>query len=90
VNLSLPYDGASSLVDEAGETVIECATPELARRVLAEIEDAARLRAILALIDRQAGPADHTCDEPGITLSEAARRTLRNEGHPLFRKEPRP
>jgi hypothetical protein len=35
MNLSLPYDGASSLVDETGETVIECATPEVARRVVA-------------------------------------------------------
>ena len=48
-----------------------------------------RLRAILAYIDAYAPPADATCDAPGITLSEAARRMLRDEGHRLF-QEPTP
>ena len=41
--------------------------------LLAEVE---RLRAILAYIDIHAPLADATCAEPGITLSEAARRAL--------------
>jgi hypothetical protein len=43
-------------------------------------------RAILALIDERIPRADDTCDAPGITLSEAARRELRIEGHKAFRK----
>lgn len=47
----------------------------------------AELEAILDLIDRRAGPADKTCYEPGIKLSEAARRTLVENGHKLFKGE---
>lgn len=38
------------------------------------------LRAILDYIDKFAGPADKTCYEPGISLSEAARRELADMG----------
>lgn len=43
--------------------------------------------AIIALIDRSAPRADITCIRPGITLSEAARRTLIAQWHPAFRDE---
>jgi hypothetical protein len=39
----------------------------------AEVE---RLRKIIRVIDELSPRADHTCDEPGITLSEAARRHI--------------
>ena len=39
-------------------------------------DEVTRLRAIIAHIDKTAPRADRTCDEPGITLSEAARRAL--------------
>lgn len=45
--------------------------------------------AIIALIDERAPRADATCYKPGITLSDAARLTLIDEGHPAFVKEPR-
>lgn len=38
----------------------------------------AELKAIIAYIDDVAPRADKTCDEPGITLSEAVRRALRD------------
>jgi hypothetical protein len=41
--------------------------------LLAEVE---RLQAVIAYIDARAPLADATCAEPGITLSEAARRAL--------------
>ena len=50
-------------------------------RLRAEVE---QLRAIIAFIDGVMPVADETCDEPGITVSEAARRELRDEKHPLF------
>lgn len=40
--------------------------------------------AIIALIDERVARADETCDYPGITLSEAARRMLIEDGHPAF------
>ena len=36
------------------------------------------LESIIAYIDGHAPRADGTCDEPGITLSEAARRAMRD------------
>lgn len=45
----------------------------------------ARLEAIIQTIDKRAPRADSSCKRPGITLSEAARLTLRDEGHSLFR-----
>ena len=50
-----------------------CAARAAVPALLAEVE---RLRAILAYIDIHAPLADVTCAEPGITLSEAARRAL--------------
>ena len=50
-----------------------CAARAAVPALLAEVE---RLRAILAYIDIHAPLADATCAEPGITLSEAARRAL--------------
>ncbi len=46
-----------------------------------------RAEAMMRLIDRHVGGADQTCDEPGISISEAARRTLRDQGHPLFQED---
>lgn len=46
-----------------------------------------RAEAMIQLIDRHVGGADQTCDEPGISISEAARRTLRDQGHPLFQED---
>jgi len=40
----------------------------------------AELRMVLDLIDRRAGPADRTCHQPGIKLSEATRRELADMG----------
>ena len=37
----------------------------------------AELEAVLAYIDAHAPLADATCNEPGITLSEAARRAIK-------------
>lgn len=45
------------------------------------------LEQALAIIDRLDAlipRADETCEEPGITVSEAARRILVEEGHPAF------
>lgn len=47
----------------------------------AEIE---RLRSIIEVIDNSCPRADETCAEPGITISEAARRTLIDERHHAF------
>lgn len=52
-------------------------------------DEVERLRAVIARIDEAAGRADSTCDEPGITLSEAVRRELKDKRHKLFR-EPTP
>jgi Lar family restriction alleviation protein len=38
-----------------------------------------RLREIIRVIDELSPRADHTCDEPGITLSEAARRHIEDK-----------
>lgn len=43
-------------------------------RLCDEVE---RLRLIIAKIDATLPKADHTCDEPGITYSEAVRRQFR-------------
>ncbi len=43
-----------------------------------------RLREIVKRMDMAAPVADDSCDEPGISLSEAYRRQLIDEGHPLF------
>ena len=51
----------------------------------AEIE---RLRALIKRIDATAPLADSTCREPGITISEAVSRMLRDEGHPSFLTPP--
>lgn len=40
--------------------------------------------AIIALIDKRVPRADYTCDEPGIYISEAARRILIDNGHSAF------
>jgi len=51
------------------------------RNQVAELErENAELRMMLDLIDAKMGPADETCDEPGIKLSEAARRELADMG----------
>ena len=39
-------------------------------------ERVAQLEAVIAYIDAHAPLADTTCNEPGITLSEAARRAM--------------
>ena len=52
-------------------------TPARAREAAqAVIEELRSLRAIVGYIDAHAPRADNTCKELGITLSEAARRTL--------------
>lgn len=40
--------------------------------------------AIIDMVDRLAPLADATCDKPGITLCEAARRMLIDQRHPSF------
>jgi hypothetical protein len=47
-------------------------------------EEVNRLRALIAEMNEHAPPADETCNEPGISYSEACRRLLRDKGHPLF------
>ena len=44
----------------------------------------AQLKAIIKLIDKTVPMADDTCDEPGITFSEACRRQLIEDKHPIF------
>ena len=44
---------------------------------IAARERIAELEAVLAYIDAHAPLADATCNEPGITLSEAARRAVK-------------
>lgn len=51
------------------------------------INEVERLRAIIARMDEVAPRADDTCDEPGITLSEAVRREFKSNRHRLFAKE---
>ena len=52
-------------------------TPRRARQAAqAVIDELNELRDIVALIDKRCPRADYTCNEPGITLSEAARREL--------------
>jgi len=46
-----------------------------------------RYQALIRAMDEAAPPADSTCDEPGITFSEAVSRSLRDEGHPLFQED---
>ena len=48
--------------------------------VPALIAEVRSLRMMLDLIDRRCPRADSTCDEPGITISEAARRELADMG----------
>ena len=43
-----------------------------------------QLIAVLEWIDVYAGPADSTCDEPGVALSEAAIRIMIEENPPRF------
>lgn len=51
--------------------------PGRARQAAAAvINELNELRDIVKLIDARTPRADSTCDEPGITLSEAARREL--------------
>ena len=54
---------------------------DAAAALLAELSAAreriAELEAVLAYIDAHAPLADATCNEPGITLSEAARRAVK-------------
>lgn len=55
---------------------------------IAKIElDNHRQKAILDFIDKRHGKADRTCDEPGITYSEAVRRTLIDRGSKYFENE---
>lgn len=64
-------DYVDRLVDRISEMQLEIG------RANGEI---AELRMILGVIDERMGPADATCDEPGITVSEAARRELADMG----------
>jgi len=75
------------------EHVVKCARErrmstlrlgDLGRAIIAADIELRRLRAIVDLIDRRSPQADKTCVEPGITLSEAARRELRDDRHVLF------
>ena len=52
------------------------AFPHLFATLLRERERVTQLEAVLAHIDAHAPLADATCNEPGITLSEAARRAM--------------
>ena len=42
------------------------------------------LRMIIDVIDTRTPVADETCDEPGICVSEAARRVLADEGKIVY------
>ena len=44
--VKLAYTGASTIVNANGENIIECATPELAERLVALIREASDLAAI--------------------------------------------
>jgi len=58
---------------------------------IAELELANnRQKAILDFIDKRHGKADRTCDEPGISYSEATRRTLIDRGSKYFEGETYP
>jgi hypothetical protein len=52
-------------------------TAALLAELSAARERIAELEAVLAYIDAHAPLADATCNEPGITLSEAARRAVK-------------
>ena len=75
-----------------GDIAVQCDMPSLADATTAaravnafphvfealrrECEKVATLEAVLAYIDAHAPLAGATCNEPGITLSEAARRAM--------------
>lgn len=84
--LTLPYAGATTVEDGAGRIVAECPDAATARALVDMSIEVAQLRAILRLIDERVPRADDTCDEPGITISEAARRELRAARHKAFRE----
>ena len=48
--------------------------PDLEAAYISAVEEIAELKAIIARIDEVTPRADSTCDDPGITLSEAVRR----------------
>lgn len=53
---------------------------------LATLErDNAQLRAIISMMDAKAPRADDSCWGPGISYSEATRRQLTDDEHPLFK-----
>lgn len=52
--------------------------------LVAEIE---RLETLIAFMDKIAPRADRNSTQPGITLSVAAERELRDRNHPLFVEE---
>ena len=52
------------------------AFPHIFEALRREREKVAQLEAVMAYIDAHAPLADATCNEPGITLSEAARRAM--------------
>lgn len=74
------WDGEGLGIDIARAALAASASnAERGAALLAAERERDELRAIIALIDRKVPVADDTCDEPGITISEAARRQLRIE-----------
>ena len=63
-------------VDARTQEDVLAAFPHLFAALLRERERATTLAAVPAYIDAHAPLADATCNEPGITLSEAARRAM--------------
>ena len=69
---------AESQPVEAQATMVEIRN-DYERRI-AELEaELAELQSIIVYIDDHAPRADETCEEPGITLSEAARRAPKEQ-----------
>ena len=66
-----------SLADATTAKRAATAFPHLFEALRREREKVAKLEAVLAYIDAHAPLADATCNEPGITLSEAARRAMK-------------
>ena len=65
-----------SLADATTTARAVAAFPHMFEALRREREKVAQLEAVMAYIDAHAPLADATCNEPGITLSEAARRAM--------------
>ena len=74
--LAVACDMPPLYVDRNTQEDVRAAFPHVVAALLAERERVRQLTAQLAYIDTHAPLADATCDEPGITLSEAAQRAM--------------